>query len=41
MNKSQLTFCALAFLAFAACSKQGFLDQTQSSDLNEEWSCYL
>ncbi len=36
MNKSQLTFCALAFLACTACSKQGFLDQTQSSDLNEE-----
>lgn len=36
MNKSQLTFCALAFLACIACSKQGFLDQTQSSDLNEE-----
>ena len=31
-----MTFCVLAFLACTACSKQGFLDQTQSSDLNEE-----
>lgn len=35
MNKSYFVYAVLAFVACAACSKQGFLDQTQSSDLNE------
>lgn len=35
MNKSYL-YIALALLGTISCSKEGFLDQTQSSDLNEQ-----
>lgn len=36
MKKKYLLFVACATLVFASCDKQGFLDQTQSTDLNEQ-----
>ncbi|MBE8715335.1 RagB/SusD family nutrient uptake outer membrane protein [Sphingobacterium hungaricum] len=36
MKKRYLLIVALATIGFFSCSKQGFLDQTQSTDLNEQ-----
>lgn len=36
MKTRYLLMLAFATLVFASCGKQGFLDQTQSSDLNEQ-----
>lgn len=36
MKKRYFIYAVFVAFAFASCSKQGFLDQTQSTDLNEE-----
>ncbi|MGO3805875.1 MAG: RagB/SusD family nutrient uptake outer membrane protein [Sphingobacterium sp.] len=36
MKKGYLIYLVLAALALASCEKQGFLDSTQSTDLNEQ-----
>src|SRR5690606_9044847 len=36
MNKEYLIYAVCAMLAFVSCEKQGFLDSTQSTDLNEQ-----
>lgn len=36
MNKRFFIYVAIAIPIFLACNKQGFLDQTQSSELNEQ-----
>lgn len=36
MKKGYLIYVVLAVLAFGSCEKQGFLDSTQSTDLNEQ-----
>jgi len=36
MNKEYLIYAVCAMLALVSCEKQGFLDSTQSTDLNEQ-----